>query len=992
MKKLITGLFCSLIGGSAVAQWTPATNVRGSVKEFSQIQQYYKLDLNKIQAQLKNAQESGANAKPVEISLPTLRGKMERFAVYSFPVMVKELADQYQLGSYVGVGIDDPGKYVRFSVAPSNFQSMIINNGKYEFIDALPSDKTIYSVHLKSKDPGGKIFDCDTNESPISISQLNQLKEEGQSFTNQPTDFAKSSDKKYRTMRLAIAATGEYTAFHGGTQALALAAINATMTRVNGVFEKDFALHLNIQNFPNIIFTNAATDFYTPPAVTGDPSINYQLQQLLTSSAVGNENYDIGHVFNAAGNNGSAGCIGCVCVNPTSTNPALQAAYGKGSAFTQSVTPVGDTFDIDFVAHEMGHQLGGRHTFAHALENGSTAHVEPGSGSTIMGYAGITGGPNTDVQANSDPFFHRLSINQVQANLIAKTCDVETTITNNPPVIAALPTYNIPKGTAFVLTASATDPENDPITYMWEQVDNASVTINRTNLGSTTTGASFRSFTPTTSPSRYFPKLSSVLAGVLDNSNSQWESVSKVARTTNFAVTVRDNNATPTQQQTQSAQQTIVVGNDGPFKVNTDYAYTNASTTISWDVANTTLAPYNVTNVKIDYTTDPTGLVWNDLIPSTPNDGTEIFNFPTSLNGQTIKLRISAIGNVFYAVRSVIVTTLVECNGSAPSGGNITNITTSSATINWSPVTGAASYAIRYKKVTDASWTDLTSTTNSILINSLLDGTAYEVQIAAVCSGTTGAYSASVNFSTTAITAYCPASSIDSQHGHIANVTVANINNPSGASFYTNNTANATLQINLIKNSQYTMTITKAWIDGGPYPGVLTGWIDYNRNGVFEDSERVMTITANNYSVNPSTASFTVPSTAVTGLPLRMRLVMLYTTSTGNVYLADPCINNQGSGETEDYNVVISDALSTNETIKTDNGIQIYPNPASDVLNVTKVSDKATYKIYSAAGQLVSNGNISGGKIVVSSLIKGAYVISIEDKGKETFNSKFIKK
>lgn len=992
MKKLITALFCSMIGGTAVAQWSLATNVRGSEKEFSLIRQYYKLDLAKIQSQLKNAQETGVNAKPVEISLPTLSGKIERFAVYSFPVMVKELADQYQLGSYVGVGIDDPGKYVRFSVAPNSFQSSISNNGKYEFIDALPSDKTIYTVHPKSNNPEGKSFDCSTSENPISVSQLSQLKKDGQSFTNQPTDFAKSSDKKYRTMRLAIAATGEYTTYHGGTQALALAAINATITRVNFVFEKDFALHLNIQNFPNIIYTNSATDFYTPPAVTGDPSINYQLQQLLTSSAVGNGNYDIGHVFNAAGNNGSAGCIGCVCVDPTSTNQNLQAAYGKGSAFTQSVTPVGDTFDIDFVAHEMGHQLGARHTFAHTLETGSIAHVEPGSGSTIMGYAGITGGPNTDVQANSDPFFHRISITQVQNNLVLRTCDVETTITNNPPVITPLPTYNIPKGTAFVLTASATDPENDPITYMWEQVDNSSVVINRNNLGITTTGATFRSLVATTSPSRYFPKLSSVLAGVLDNANNQWESVSKVARTTNFAVTVRDNNTVPTEQQTQSAQQSIVVGNDGPFKVNTDYAYTNAPTTISWDVANTSAAPYSVSDVKIDYTTDSNGLVWNSIIPTTPNDGTEVFNFPSSLNGQNIKLRISAIGNVFYAVRSVIVTTLVACDGSAPSGTNVTNLTTSSATFNWSPVTGASSYVVRYKKITDAAWTTLASATNTLLINSLQDGTAYEVQVAAVCSGTTGSYTASTNFSTLAMTAYCPASSIDSQHGHIANVTVANINNTSAASFYTNNTTNAALQINLIKNSQYTMTVTKAWIDGGPYPGVLTGWMDYNRNGVFEDSERIMTITANNYSVNPSTATFTVPSTAVTGLPLRMRLVMLYTTSTGNVYLADPCINNQGSGETEDYNVVISDVLSTNDAIKPNNGIQIYPNPVSDILNVTKVSDKAAYKIYSAAGQLVGNGNISNGKINVSSLIKGTYVITIDDKGKDSFNSKFIKK
>ncbi|WP_435525749.1 hypothetical protein [Chryseobacterium indoltheticum] len=158
--------------------------------------------------------------------------------------------------------------------------------------------------------------------------------------------------------------------------------------------------------------------------------------------------------------------------------------------------------------------------------------------------------------------------------------------------------HNIPKGTAFVLTASATDPENDPITYMWEQVNNATVTINKSNLGTTTSGATFRSFTPTTSPTRYFPKLSSVLAGVLDNSTNQWESVSQVARSTKFSVTVRDNNPDPQQQQTQSAEQTIVVGNDGPFKVLTNYINSNAPSALEWDVANTTAVPYSVANVK----------------------------------------------------------------------------------------------------------------------------------------------------------------------------------------------------------------------------------------------------------------------------------------------------------------------------------------------------------------------------------------------------------
>jgi hypothetical protein len=989
MKKLITVLFCSLIGGTAFAQWTPTTVKKGMTElpSIADSYSYFKLDLNKIKEQLRNAQETGPNAKSVEISLPTLDGRIERFAVYSFPVVVKELADQYQLGSYVGVGIDDPSKTLRFSVAPNDFQSMIIKDGNYEFIEPTDHTKTVYKIHAKSKRTEGKSFLCSTTESPAAVNDINDLYKQGSTFSNQATNFSKNSDKKYRTMRLVMSVTGEYTAYHGGTVAGALAAINATMTRVNGVFEKDFALHLNLQNYPAVIYTDAATDPYTdaelpPPGVGGAAGAwNQELQTVLTAN-VGNANYDIGHLFGASGGGGNAGCIGCVCINPTVAVPK-----GKGSGYTSpaDAIPEGDNFDIDYVAHEMGHQLGGNHTFSHGLE-GTGVNVEPGSGTTIMGYAGITG-PNTDVQPHSDAYFHIASIKQIQANLISKTCDVETTITNNPPVIAALPTYNIPKGTAFVLTASATDPENDPVTYTWEEMDDASVTINKNNLGTTSSGASFRSVVPTTSPTRYFPKLSSVLAGVLNNSNNGWESVSMVPRTTKFTITARDNNATPTQQQTQYADQTIVVGNEGPFKVNTQYASHTVPTAIEWDVAGTTAAPYNVANVKIDYTTD-NGTTWTVLSASTANDGSENFTLPASLNGQTIKLRISSIGNVFYAVRSINVTTFAVCDGAAPTNVTVNSITQSGATVNWAPISGAT-YIIRYKKLTDTAWQQTTSTSPTVTLSGLTDGTAYEVQVAAVCSGTPGAYSASTNFSTTTL-AYCTASTITAANLFISKVTVANINNISAGSTYTNYTTNSALQINLVKGTNYPMSIT----------GNIAAWntamvfIDYNRDGTFDASERVMNFPVAN--VSSFAGSFTVPASAVEMQPLRMRVLFGFAGST-NAGLSAPatfvCGINFNDGEVEDYTVMVAPTgLGTSDITNTKDGIQLYPNPASDVLNITKVSDKASYKIYSAAGQLVGNGTVSGGKINVSSLLKGVYMITIDDKGKATFNSKFIKK
>jgi len=1005
MKKLFTALLCGLISGSAMAQWSPANGKRENYINPSVGQPKYKLDLNLIRSQLKNAKETGLNSQAVQISLPTLKGKMEKFAVYSLPVVVKELADQYELGSYVGVGIDDPTKYLRFSVSPSNFQSMIIKGGDYEFIEPSLSDKTVYEVHAKSKPTGGKSFVCSTDESPAVKEQINELLEKGKTFSNQPTDFSKMSDKKYRTMRLVMSVTGEYTTFHGGTVAGALSAINATMTRVNGVFEKDFALHLNVQNYPNVIFTDAASDPYSDASTGAGGAWNTELQQTLTSN-VGNGNYDIGHLFGASGGGGNAGCIGCVCINPTTAAPK-----GKGSGYTSPADgiPQGDNFDIDYVAHEMGHQLGANHTFSHQVE-GTNVNAEPGSGSTIMGYAGITGA-TTDVQAHSDAYFHNLSIRQVQTNLVAKTCDVETAIANNPPVISALPSYTIPKGTAFVLTAVATDPENDPMTYTWEQVDSSQLVggsataqaINKTNLGTTTYGSSFRSLLPTTSPTRYFPKLSSVIAGVLDNSLNTWESTSQVARSTKFAVTVRDNNSSSLQQQTQYAEQNITVGSDGPFRVsNTSaYLYTNASNTLTWDIANTAAAPYNSPNVKIDYSSD-NGVNWTVLSASTANDGSEAINIPSSLNGQFIAVRVSSIGNVFYALKKMLVTTQATC-GTAVTGTNVTNIIYNAATVNWAPVTGATSYVIQYKKTTDTTWQQVTSTTNTVNLTGLISNSAYEVQVASVC-GNQGPFSASTIF-TTAVVTYCAISANNTtQFEYISNVKITNaagtalLNNSSGPSNYTNYTTNTALQPNLVLNNTYTFSMTITTPD---YDTALV-FIDYNNNGVFESTERVF-----NYPVNlpsgPISGSFTIPSTAVTNQPLRMRVILYYAGQTnpttgnsqvglslGSTYAG---CGTYSYGEAEDYNVLVtSTQLSTNDVAGPKNDIQIYPNPVSDILNITKVSDKAMYKIYSAAGQLVKQGNISAGQINVSELIKGGYVITIEEKGKEAFNSKFIKK
>lgn len=945
------------------------------VRASSKVMNYYTLNLGEMRSLLAKAQETGKGTAPVIIKLPTLNGKIEKFAVYSSPVVVKSLADRYELGSFTGQGVDDSNAFVRFSISPTEFQAMMLKNGQYEFIEAQNEPKTIYGVHPKTnKSEADKAFVCSTTETPLKKGELDKLYKAGKSFANNPADFSKSNDKKYRTMRLAMSVNGEYTQYFGGTVAGALTAINNTLTRVNFIFERDFALHLILQDFPQLIYTDPATDPYTSSKID---DWNLQLQQTLTNT-IGSSAYDIGHMFGASGGGGNAGCIGCVCVNPASSSD-----LGKGSGITSPADgiPKGDNFDVDFVAHELGHQLGANHTFSYVVE-GTGANMEPGSGSTIMGYAGITGA--TDVQARGDAYFHYYSIYQVQNNLMAKTCDVETAVANNPPVINAMADLTIPKETAFYLTASATDAEGDPMTYTWEEVDDATIATNLGNLGTLPTGPTFRSWAPTTNPTRFFPKLSTVLNGLL-KSNADWEAVSNVGRVQNFRVTVRDNNPNPMQQQTQSALQKLTISNNGPFKVTSTQVFNNAVAALTWDTAGTNAAPFNVSNVKIDYTVN-NGANWTVLTASTPNDGTEDFSFPTLATNTSIKIRVSAINSVFYAIATATVTQILPCDGTAALNLTVGSITTSSATVSWDPRIDAT-YVVRYKKSTSAVWTELTVNSNSIILSGLEEGAAYTVQVATICSGKRGSFTTDLNFSA-AMFEYCTIVAGSPEDEYISSVQVSAENRPtmtslSGPSSYTNYMTDSARVINLVRGTtNNTITVTKAWT-AEQYDDAITAWIDFDRSGTFDNDEMILSTAPN--TTTPVSAKFTVPADAFVGDKLLgMRVALRY-----DVMQDNPC-GTFDYGEVEDYAVKISASAEVKENVKP-TSLQVYPNPTSEYLNFIEIAADSPYVIYNMAGQVVLKGNLNNDQVDVSQLSPGVYIISVNNSG-ESGQVKFIKK
>ena len=437
------------------------------------------------------------------ISLPNADGVLEKFEVYEASNFKPALQERFpEIRAYSGKGITDRSATVKLSISPRGIQTIVFRTEKdNEFIEPYSAEHTVYAVYRSQRNCGAIPWTCSTPEAG-AISGLN----------NAVGNMAARSTGDLKTLRLAQSVTAEYSNYFGATSSsqvnFVLAAVNNTLTRCNGVYEKDVALHLNlIANTTSVFYYNPSTDPYDPASTGAGGTWNNQLQTTLTN-VIGEANYDIGHLFGASGGGGgNAGCIGCICTNGS-----------KGSGFTSPADgiPQDDNFDIDYVVHEVGHQLGANHTFSMNNE-GTGVNVEPVSGITIMGYAGIT---SQDLSNHSFDFYHAASIAQIQSNLATKTCAVTTGIssTNATPVVASVSNYTIPKSTPFALTGSATDANaGDVLTYCWEQNNSASSSQTGASSVASPTKASgphWISFRPTTSPTRYFPQLSTILAGV----------------------------------------------------------------------------------------------------------------------------------------------------------------------------------------------------------------------------------------------------------------------------------------------------------------------------------------------------------------------------------------------------------------------------------------------------------------------------------------------
>lgn len=575
--------------------------------------------------------EEEASPHGAWIELPMPDGGITSFEITETSVMEQQLAARYpSIKTYAGRGLDDPSASLRLDITPSGLHAQVLSSRGLYYIDPINPRENLYAVYAR-RDAVQSVnaFECLT----ASVAA--------------PTTAAKPAAFEFggtlRIFRLALAATGEYTAYHGGTVQGALAAMVTAVNRVNGIYETELGIRLVlVADNDQLIFTDPTTDPYD----------NYDGQAMLLQNqstldaVIGDANYDIGHVFSTGG--GGLAQVGSV---------------GQSGAKAQGVTglasPVGDAFYVDYVAHEMGHQFGATHTFNSTVgscggnnREPSTAY-EPGSGSTIMGYAGVCGVDS--IQAHSDTYFHAASLEQIAAYITSGAggaVGTQSSTGNHPPSVDAGWDHTIPANTPFRLAANAVDPDGDAVLYCWEEFDLGPAS----NLGASDNGSSplFRSMEPTTNESRTFPSFAD--QGI--NLGLPAEALPTTGREMHFRVTARDRQSGGGAFSMDDMVVTVSAM-AGPFSVtspNTAVTW-NGLRTVTWDVAGTDLPPVNAATVDILLSTNG-GLSYPIMLASeTPNDGAELLEMPQVACKQA-RIKIQAADNIFFDVSDVDFTLL----------------------------------------------------------------------------------------------------------------------------------------------------------------------------------------------------------------------------------------------------------------------------------------------------------------------------------------------
>ncbi|GIM54073.1 reprolysin-like metallopeptidase [Capnocytophaga cynodegmi] len=639
MKKLYVLLFVFSFGILSAQTYWKQTQLTEK-KEQKSGYQYYTLDKEAFGKALRATKNLVAK-RETTIQIPDSEGNIENYRIEPIQVLSEDLSEKYtDIKTYVGFSTKNPSKTIRFTWSSFGLNAIMGENFELSFIESINDEGTEYKVYQR-KSSENEHFECKT---------LEELKSEKDNKTRRATY---QTDNQVRTFRIAIATTYQYTQYFGGKDR-AFVQVVSTINRVNQVYGAQLSIQFQIVSDKSILFDN----------VKDDPFANVNYENWLQSESgvlqgtldrkVGSDNYDIGHLFHNRNLGGNAGCIGCVC-----------EAGRKGKAFSSVRFRRGmdmDFFDIDILAHEIGHQMGAYHTFSYEYES-TNSQVEPGSGSTIMGYAGVI--DNQNVQKKTDPYFHHRSVYDIMQSVKGKRPATMLPSSNNPPEIDNLKSYTIPHSTAYLLEGSATDADGDNLLYTWEQSDSRA----RGNyLFSPTlkSGATARSLPPSTSSKRYIPRLSRIVSGKLTQSNppigSEWETVLTIGRTLNWSFMVLDKKPV-TNAMGSTVYKTIQVVVDasaGPFQITSHTEnsswFAGQKQTITWDTASTNTGSINVKKVTVLLSTDGGITFPHVLAKGIDNNGIARITIPKTLRTTQGRYMVKADENIFLAVNSGTIT------------------------------------------------------------------------------------------------------------------------------------------------------------------------------------------------------------------------------------------------------------------------------------------------------------------------------------------------
>lgn len=619
--------------------WAKTTNVPlKKQRKLTVGSAYLTLDQEKFEKEFYN---KIAQKQPSQIALINEKGILEIFDLQEAPLLSEALAKKFhKLKNYTGKSTTRPDVKLRLSISPQGVNAwMRLPNQEDYFIQPVRNAKKLHFSYIKKGQNLNDSWQCKTLSPP----------------KKSKTEYKKKLKRnlEMRTFRIAIATTAEYTTFwgddddsNGSNKEDALAAVVSTLNRVNEIYENEIQIHLELVTDTTLVYTDPMSDPFTN-------DLSEEIQETLDNE-IGDDSYDVGHLFGYGTPNGDAGCVGCVCVSGR-----------KGSAFSSHSfeDPFGaeyrnDYFDLDYFGHELGHQFGAYHTFAFQVE-GFGYNAEPGSGTTIMGYAGISG--NDDVQRHGDAYFHFYSLQNINEYVAELPCGSTSPITTTAPIANGGLDYFIPTGTAYELKAQ-TPLENESVTYCWEQLDSGGVT--QDNFGpQNATGPQARSLPPSSDRSRFIPNMSQILKGNLTQTNPQlnqdWETVSDVGRLLRWGLTVRETQ----NNQTLLGQDEIeieVVENSGPFQITSQRDRNivweaGTKQRILWDVGNTFEAPIGTETISI-YLSENEGIAYSYLLlANTSNDGEADIIVPSSLDLSRARIKIEADNSIYFAINEAFI-------------------------------------------------------------------------------------------------------------------------------------------------------------------------------------------------------------------------------------------------------------------------------------------------------------------------------------------------